>query len=1015
MTAPVPARAAASGPRVTLLVGPALGHVIRIQAVARALRDRHGCRIRILSPGTKDHAARILGGEFDTVILPIPPQAENLPMAPFAEGAEADFARHPPDLLVQDLTPTHWLSLLRPPDCPRVMITNIFLTRALAGDTLQARWFARLGPRLAGWRAARGLPPLAAAQDLYEADAVLLADPPALWPEGQGALPGHYHFCGPVFADTETGAALPPELQTELQTPLQTAPAAGAADLLLLSMGSTGRALPDPGLVARLRARAGARAAVYAGPDPAAARAAGLAEHCHDWLPLAPLLARTRLALTQGGTGSSYMALARGVPVVVMPSHRNHALLGQLLERAGLGLCLQEDPESGDDPATVTARAAARIEAADFDALRARARAAARPAPHPAGPHPAGPAARGAVDIAARIMEVWARPRPHPRPKDQSRDMPSPKTSPETAPETTSATTPEPHPVTTAENAPDPTLVIVIGCQRSGTTLTGQILGAHPRAVLLDEQDGMYEWFDALDPDRPYAGPEFETMLARAAGKYARPETRFRRDGQGRIGLHPKITHLVLKAPNLTYRRARIRQLRADLRVVALIRDPRDVVASMQRLARVPMVANQTRHLDAMADRPAWAEADLALLRDPALDETAKRAVVWRMKTRLARGFAVLKNRYMPLIYEELVARPDEMLPLLARHAGFSPKTGLGDHAGEYVGKGPGGTDRTRSIDTGSLGRARATLSPAEQARVLDLAGPQAIRYARPRRFAAPPPRDPLVLVGRGGSGTRLLSEIMLDAGMFLGNALNLSYDTVEATPTIYALLRDKLQRSPDPDVLAVPDGALALQEMAARMLERSAIADPAQRVWGWKLPETMFLIPEVLHAFSGARIVHILRHPVTSSLRRTHKTSREEDEIGRFAMPAARARVPVPDRHGLDPDSLANAISWHLQVASVTRFCRAQLPPERYLELRYEDLFEDWPGARARLAAFSGLPEARFTLPPLDPARARAFDLPDPRIGDVWTITGEIAALHGYGLGPDGAPIVRDRRAVCC
>ena len=33
---------------------------------------------------------------------------------------------------------------------------------------------------------------------------------------------------------------------------------------------------------------------------------------------------------------------------------------------------------------------------------------------------------------------------------------------------------------------------------------------------------------------------------------------------------------------------------------------------------------------------------------------------------------------------------------------------------------------------------------------------------------------------------------------------------------------------------------------------------------------------------------------------------------------------------------------------------------------------------------------------------------------GQGWDF-GEIAALHGYGLGPDGAPIVRDRRAVCC
>ena len=36
-------------------------------------------------------------------------------------------------------------------------------------------------------------------------------------------------------------------------------------------------------------------------------------------------------------------------------------------------------------------------------------------------------------------------------------------------------------------------ITIVTGCQRSGTTLTGQILGAHPSAFLIDETDELYQ------------------------------------------------------------------------------------------------------------------------------------------------------------------------------------------------------------------------------------------------------------------------------------------------------------------------------------------------------------------------------------------------------------------------------------------------------------------------------------------------------------------------------------------
>ena len=33
-------------------------------------------------------------------------------------------------------------------------------------------------------------------------------------------------------------------------------------------------------------------------------------------------------------------------------------------------------------------------------------------------------------------------------------------------------------------------ILIIAGCQRSGTTLTGQILGAHSKTFLVDEFDG---------------------------------------------------------------------------------------------------------------------------------------------------------------------------------------------------------------------------------------------------------------------------------------------------------------------------------------------------------------------------------------------------------------------------------------------------------------------------------------------------------------------------------------------
>jgi hypothetical protein len=46
----------------------------------------------------------------------------------------------------------------------------------------------------------------------------------------------------------------------------------------------------------------------------------------------------------------------------------------------------------------------------------------------------------------------------------------------------------------------------------------------------------------------------------------------------------------------------------------------------------------------------------------------------------------------------------------------------------------------------------------------------------------------PVILLGRGGSGTRLLAQLALSVGVFLGNELNASHDSVEWVETLYDL-----------------------------------------------------------------------------------------------------------------------------------------------------------------------------------------------------------------------------------
>lgn len=270
-------------------------------------------------------------------------------------------------------------------------------------------------------------------------------------------------------------------------------------------------------------------------------------------------------------------------------------------------------------------------------------------------------------------------------------------------------------------------IVAVVGCQRSGTTLTGQILGASPEAVLLDEEDGLYPWFHAYAAGASGAGLLADQMFARARSKYREPDRRFRTVGT-RVEPAPHVTCIVLKAPNLTYDEVKVSRLGVPVTIVYPVRDPRAVVASMGRLAEVDFVGNQQRLL---AERPAVAaayERELPTVRDEGAPPWVRRAAVWCIKTGRAPAF---RDRGLPIMqfrYEDLVRDSRAVIaPLLAACA-LRGAPGL-ESREAYRGYGPGGTDRARAIDAASANAWASALSASEQRDVLATAGPLAATF----------------------------------------------------------------------------------------------------------------------------------------------------------------------------------------------------------------------------------------------------------------------------------------------
>lgn len=352
--------------RVALLSGPVLGHAARDFLIAEALCESGAFNVTFVTPLQSAHLERLCDGRHEIVNLQATPGEGRPSWAAMADALDDLFDARTFDVVVHDLCPVQWLSAARFPDCPRVNVTNVFLTRYGRAETFQTERFRSEGDAINALRRARGLSRVEDVFDFYDADLVLLTDPRVL-AERLGELAPNHLVCGPISL-RET-SPLPEAL-------------VGLDRVLLISMGSTGVHGVPTGMLAAIRDATGSASVVYVGgnadrfrPDPAI-------DFAFDWLPIEPLLHRTRAVVTHGGSGSTYQALTHGRPVLVLPDHRNQALLGELLEAQGAGCLLGQDTwrdkVSRADFAVMQMRAADFIPGAgDEDSAKLAARAIA--------------------------------------------------------------------------------------------------------------------------------------------------------------------------------------------------------------------------------------------------------------------------------------------------------------------------------------------------------------------------------------------------------------------------------------------------------------------------------------------------------------------------------------------------------------------------------------------------------------------------------------------------------------
>jgi len=254
---------------------------------------------------------------------------------------------------------------------------------------------------------------------------------------------------------------------------------------------------------------------------------------------------------------------------------------------------------------------------------------------------------------------------------------------------------------------------------------------------------------------------------------------------------------------------------------------------------------------------------------------------------------------------------------------------------------------------------------------------------------------QPILLLARGGGGSRLLSRLCRDLGIFLGSELNESGDSLEmAVPIFHAILEKYRGRASWQRENVVP----RLRSAAARMLLEARL--PPEQVWGFKLPESLLLLPELAEAFPSARFLHLVRDPVATCLRRTHLTARLDNCIGRISLPEAYAHLGLARTEILrhtPAEHMAYTTSHQLDLV---RQLAAQTPAGRFVELRFEDLVAAPTSCLERVRTRLGLDRVETLLESsIDPDRARpgAMSFPPAVEAQVREILHPVRVAFGY------------------
>ena len=191
---------------------------------------------------------------------------------------------------------------------------------------------------------------------------------------------------------------------------------------------------------------------------------------------------------------------------------------------------------------------------------------------------------------------------------------------------------------------------------------------------------------------------------------------------------------------------------------------------------------------------------------------------------------------------------------------------------------------------------------------------------------------DPVVIGGTGGSGTRCLAAILMEAGCYLGWNLNKSHDSLSLTPFLRRYMVEAYNHFESLSPEQVAQWEVDFSPAASTHL----LEHRGQPIWGWKNPTSMYLIPFFSEMFPRLKFIHLVRDGRDMAL-----STNSNQYIA----------INPGDRKN---DIVKKAEFWSTSNTRVHQFAKSHLH-ENYIVVRLEELCNDPTTQVERILGFIG------------------------------------------------------------